>query len=548
MQLVFKHPQSNRQRRQTMPCDEKTIGEICDWLEIPNDNQATVTIAEIANDNRCNQLLQGTTHNLNELNYLLRVMDSHSNLEKTSFFAAAHAYHVTQTADLINLAFNTHCYGVIHNLENPYKQGLDLYRTEKQMVTLDEMDRLDGEGYLKEILETKNLQLTPYGLVYQNNNTPDLLYQNGHFPCFLDGGVAVLSVQKDESTEYLNLPTERSAMVKALDRLGASDHDECLFGIEYRCLFDRVVELATRHTDFDHLNAIAKELDRMNEKTIDKLETLSTQIDLQTYEELTTLVQCQQEFELYPNVTDANSYGRYLVAQQNRLKMSDELAGYFDFTQYGEDCMTQETGAFVPEGYLVYRGYNQNMTQILAQRLGLQPKQQFAPQELKLYMPLKVTSFQYENDWGDYEDADYCEELYDEEVARFEYEIARKIQAYDSDLPERGLMEYYHKTDTINGKIKRYAMSVENVNGRLMGVATLQLHAPLTPQELETFEEQTLSGQLSDGWGEGFEQQDIKCEGRMVNVGFWDSSDDWRILTADELGLEPPSQQMDMSW
>ena len=46
--------------------------------------------------------------------------------------------------------------------------------------------------------------------------------------------------------------------------------------------------------------------------------------------------------------------------------------------------------------------------------------------------------------------------------------------------------------------------------------------APLDRWEMNRLETY-LTGQYSDGWGEGFEQQDIPVEDGVLNVHFWNS-------------------------
>ncbi len=46
-------------------------------------------------------------------------------------------------------------------------------------------------------------------------------------------------------------------------------------------------------------------------------------------------------------------------------------------------------------------------------------------------------------------------------------------------------MKYYGENDSVNAKVKRYDFSVENVGGKLMGIATLVLNAPLEDKEME---------------------------------------------------------------
>ena len=82
--------------------------------------------------------------------------------------------------------------------------------------------------------------------------------------------------------------------------------------------------------------------------------------------------------------------------------------------------------------------------------------------------------------------------------------------------------------------------TVEKVNGSLMGVAECHIQGELSDNELEMLKD-TVSGQASDGFGEGFEQRYIKIPDGEICVSLWSSEKSWKIQTQNE--LEQQGQQ-----
>ncbi len=97
-------------------------------------------------------------------------------------------------------------------------------------------------------------------------------------------------------------------------------------------------------------------------------------------------------------------------------------------------------------------------------------------------------------------------------------------------------MEYYNKANTVNAKVQKLSFDVEVIDNQLMGVAKLELNAPLNQFELDDIKDY-IEGQCSDGWGEGFEQREIKCGEKEFYVSFWQPGD-WELKTGEEIGLE----------
>ena len=74
--------------------------------------------------------------------------------------------------------------------------------------------------------------------------------------------------------------------------------------------------------------------------------------------------------------------------------------------------------------------------------------------------------------------------------------------------------------------------TAEERNGKLWGVAQCRIVGTLSDSELETLKEY-ISGQASDGWGEGFEQREIPTSDGDMYVHLWDW-ENWDILTEKE--------------
>ena len=69
-------------------------------------------------------------------------------------------------------------------------------------------------------------------------------------------------------------------------------------------------------------------------------------------------------------------------------------------------------------------------------------------------------------------------------------------------------MNWYRESDALSWKVKSAFFDVELHDGQLWGVADCQLLESLEGDELGRLTTY-LTGQASDGWGEGFEQREI---------------------------------------
>ena len=140
--------------------------------------------------------------------------------------------------------------------------------------------------------------------------------------------------------------------------------------------------------------------------------------------------------------------------------------------------------------------------------------------QMKFYSPLTADFFPNE---PDYEDEFYDEyEGYPQDGHELlEYETAIH-DAVENDTRDFGgdLMQYYREDDSVRGKVVTAIPSVELHGNELCGCLTVELKEPLLDDE-QTVLCNYITGQYSDGWGEGFEQRDIRVDDGTLAVHFW---------------------------
>lgn len=111
-------------------------------------------------------------------------------------------------------------------------------------------------------------------------------------------------------------------------------------------------------------------------------------------------------------------------------------------------------------------------------------------------------------------------------------EIEEKLEHEQN--PDFEIADYITDHPTANAKLKMARWSVEEIGGVLYGRIDCRSAEAFTPEEIEAIKD-GISGQNSDGFGEGFEQREISTDEGDLYVSFWHSGDDYFIHTQEEM-------------
>lgn len=145
--------------------------------------------------------------------------------------------------------------------------------------------------------------------------------------------------------------------------------------------------------------------------------------------------------------------------------------------------------------------------------------------QIELLTPLRGEFYPDEPDDADGEyDYEWAGEMLDgADLVPYQEAIQAMVDRENNlgtDHPSCNLMDYFYGEDTIREKVKCAVVSVKKAENTLYGCTTLTLQEFLEEPELKQLCEY-ITGQYSDGWGERFEQRDIKVDGGILHVHFY---------------------------
>ena len=156
--------------------------------------------------------------------------------------------------------------------------------------------------------------------------------------------------------------------------------------------------------------------------------------------------------------------------------------------------------------------------------------------QMKFYSPLTADFFPNEPDYEDefYDEYEGCP-LDGHDLLQYADAVDEAVKKDIADF-NGDLMQYYHEDDSVRSKVVSAVPSVEICGNKLCGCLTVELKEALLDDE-QTVLCNYITGQYSDGWGEGFEQRDIRVDDGTLAVHFW-QEDGFKMTPEREMQQE----------
>ena len=340
--------------------------ELLEALEIGDAVKADCQVQEIDSFYSVLKRTKMLPVNVEELNYLAKRLDSFDMGEAAQFQAMAHKLELSELKDLINLTFCCQEATVITNFSDLASVGRDHYMNlHGGCAKTAELDALDGEGTARQLIESGNGTVTPYGVIYDNGMNLEQVYDGQFFPCYYYEPhatmVAVTSKSEPEDTAHttwLYLPMAQEEIDRAIQRAGIADSADARLRLEHSQLPDEVnVLLDMEHESLEDLNALAQTIDALSTDDIKKLCAVVTLAKPQNAEQVKNLVESLDLFDFAPGAHSPAEYGKYMIQQSGHYDFDENLDEFYDYEGYAQQRMNEENGMFTDLGYIAYKGY-----------------------------------------------------------------------------------------------------------------------------------------------------------------------------------------------
>ena len=485
--------------------------------------------------------LKDQTVSMDELNFLARRLDGMTEYEKRVVGVYSSETGIREMKQLINLTYSLQGLSLLTDLTDGNRVGLRLYLDRHLAISEEEKSKMDFNAYAQKIFSEGKCKFLPHGILVDQGFQMEEVYNGKTFPEYIDRPdetVAVLSLENEAGDkEYLYLPTDISAMDKVKKRLNIAAFAEGIVnGIENIRLPESILPspedmCMSLQGDVQKLtlfNEMCQTVSRFDEAKMDQLAMAAGFVGTSEFTDITYIAKHLDEFEIHPQIHTDKEYGEFLVKEAGMFEVDELLLPHIDYAGVARDKRqaTMADSGFIPEGFVGTQRAIHEYQEYQGEFADLLEKNGIPCETFCLYSSLAGMMYQ---------DGEEQETLYRSELADYEEQIQKAIlkERHVEEEP-RGLMHYFDGNRQVAAKVISAFPRVQNIRGELFGVLECSICQPLTQNEIHELKN-FWDGQMSDGWGEGFEQRPIYTQEGELYVSFWTQERHWGVMTEEEL-------------
>lgn len=340
----------------TFPCTEKEMRESLVKIRaadmIPN-----ILYVKAVKKPICMGGLSGKEIDLDEINYLAKLMDSFGTREEEKYYAAVGHEKMSNPKDLINLAFNIgQAYTLIQDIGSMESIGKTHYISLHGGMLPSAGINEDFAELGRKLLFSGKGTMTDYGLLFRNEEIEiEEVYKGQVFPYYsFDGDeAAVVAISDDKVKEYVFLPCEEIAIEKAYARIGGDkDSYTCTFAgfsFENRAWQPKLEELLQRDGIFE-MNELLRHVNQYD-FDFDKLSSIVQYADAESTLEIAKLARYLDWFDVL-DVYNEEALGKHLVENDSEYYASELVKDYIDYEGLGHDFAQENSGEFTDNGFI----------------------------------------------------------------------------------------------------------------------------------------------------------------------------------------------------
>lgn len=259
--------------------------------------------------------LEGSCVNVDELDYLVKYLDSFTPDEVAAFQGVASEREVTDLPGLINLAFSCSQVVAVEDFRNLEQVGIWLLLARNTSVDPPELDRDTAVKTAIAALSSGEGIVTPYGVIFENGMELQTVYDGRIFPEYSYEApliTAEIPVPMNNSTYSLFLPMAEGQLKRYLDRLGEpliSVRPEQVFG----ALFEKLdLTPSPNGETIENLNQLCLAVKDFDEAEFSTLRSMAAPFESITSAQLTALAKGVQQLRNTPNETMIQTGGMTL--------------------------------------------------------------------------------------------------------------------------------------------------------------------------------------------------------------------------------------------